>query len=184
MKKKILFTKKEVKNAILKIKFSIEDNIYKKDPFGCNPLFCIILKGGYKVGSLILRQLSENFRKFDITFIICKSYGNDINPQQTPELIFSDPIEIFKDRDVILVDDILDTGKTLNSISTAITDIVKSLKIVVLVNKTARREIDIKEEIMYGFEVKEDLFLLGYGMGHGELYRNENFISYYDLMSK
>jgi len=182
MKRKILFSSVQISQRIVRILMRIENEIYKNPD--SNPLFCIVLKGGYRFGFEILRHLSNRGYNYDITFVTCKSYGENTVSGGQASLTFTDPIDIFKGRDVVILDDVLDTGLTIDEISKQIKPFSQSLKVAVLVNKTAKREVEIKDELIFGFRVDYDYFLLGYGMGHGELYRNESFISYYTTIRR
>lgn len=172
-----LFTASKVFEAVCAISTELQKTVLDKQED--RPLFCIILKGGFKFGSELLRTLSIVNIDPEITFINCKSYYSNHYPGDLEELTFADPINVFKDRNVILIDDILDTGQTMNTVISHIENLAKSINVVVLINKTASRKENINHPVIRGFDVQEDLFLLGYGMGDGELYRNENYISYY-----
>lgn len=75
-----------------------------------------------------------------------------------------------RDLDIILVEDIVDTGKTLKTVKeTLLHRGAKSVKICTLLNKTARRTVDIQADYI-GFEVP-DKFVVGYGMDFDQKYR-------------
>ncbi|GAB6078820.1 hypoxanthine phosphoribosyltransferase [Hydrogenobaculum acidophilum] len=85
-----------------------------------------------------------------------------------------------KDKDVILIDDILDTGKTLSKVREIIlSKNPKSLKLCTLLDKPSRREVDIKADYV-GFEI-EDKFVIGYGLDYNGFGRNLNFIAEIEL---
>ncbi|OGV49537.1 MAG: hypoxanthine phosphoribosyltransferase [Lentisphaerae bacterium GWF2_52_8] len=78
-------------------------------------------------------------------------------------------------QDVLLVDEILDSGRTLSAVSAAILKKnPASLKICVLLDKPSRRVMPVHADYV-GFEI-EDLFVVGFGLDHKELYRNLPFI--------
>ena len=82
-------------------------------------------------------------------------------------------------RTVVIVEDIIDTGRTLN-------DVVKllkargplSLRVITLLDKPSRRIVDFNPDMAL-FEI-EDRFVIGYGLDCGEMYRNLPYIAEYD----
>jgi hypoxanthine phosphoribosyltransferase len=78
-------------------------------------------------------------------------------------------------RNVLIVEDIIDTGCTLKYIvNNLLTRRPASIKICTLLNKPARRELDIPLDYV-GFEIP-DRFVIGYGLDYGEIYRNLPFV--------
>ena len=79
--------------------------------------------------------------------------------------------------DILLVDDILDTGRTMSRLIEFITaKAPASLKTCVLLDKPSRRIVDITADYV-GFEI-QDLFVVGYGLDYNEYYRNLQYIGY------
>ena len=101
------------------------------------------------------------------------SYGDDTAPG---ELVFTKELCLeARDRDVLLVDDILDTGQTLHAVLDKLTDLQpRSLKTCVLLEKTSRRRESVTADYV-GFEVPDE-FVVGYGLDYAERYRNLPFI--------
>lgn len=84
-----------------------------------------------------------------------------------------------KGKDVIIVEDIIDSGITLNYLHDyLIAKKPNSLKICVLLDKKERRKKDIKVDYI-GFEIK-DKFVIGYGLDYKEKYRNLPYVGYMD----
>ena len=80
-----------------------------------------------------------------------------------------------RDRDVLLVDDILDTGKTLTTVIAKLQKLhPRQIKTCVLLNKPARRVANVQADYA-GFEIP-DLFVVGYGLDYAERYRNLPFV--------
>lgn len=91
------------------------------------------------------------------------------------ELVFTKELRLdVRDRDVLLVDDILDTGKTLTVISKLQKLRPRQIKTCVLLNKPARRVENVQADYA-GFEIP-DLFVVGYGLDYAERYRNLPFV--------
>ena len=98
------------------------------------------------------------------------SYRNETRAIGKPEIVHSMTIDI-ANRHVLLIDDILDTGKTLS----VVVDLIKklnpaSVKTCVLLDKKGRREVDFDADFV-GFPIA-DQFVVGYGLDFAERYRN------------
>ena len=91
-------------------------------------------------------------------------------------LVFTKELRLrVRGRDVLLVDDILDTGKTLHRVLAKLRALKpRRIKICVLLNKAARRVEKVKADYV-GFEIP-DLFVVGYGLDFAERYRNLPFV--------
>ena len=108
-----------------------------------------------------------------LDFMGVSSYGNNTAPG---ELVFTKELRLeAQNRDVLLVDDILDTGKTLHAVIDKLNALEpRSLKTCVLLEKKSRRAEKITTDYV-GFEVP-DAFVVGYGLDYAERYRNLPFI--------
>ncbi|MFT4900979.1 MAG: hypoxanthine phosphoribosyltransferase [Lentimonas sp.] len=97
------------------------------------------------------------------------SYRDDTAPIQAPEII--DRIRlVLNGVDVLLIDDILDTGNTLSRVSAIIKQMgPKSLKTCVLLDKHERRSVDFEADFV-GFKIPDE-FVVGYGLDFAERYR-------------
>jgi hypoxanthine phosphoribosyltransferase len=138
-----------------------------RDYQGKAPLLVAILKGASIFHSDLVRSIDLQV-SFD--FMAVGSYGS--STQSSGEVRFlKDLDESVKGRDVILVEDILDTGLTLNYLLRNIRSRgPKSLKIAVLLNKPSRRIVDVKADYV-GFDIPDD-FVIGYGLDFNQYYRN------------
>ncbi len=118
----------------------------------------------------LMRQLSLPLR---LDFIGVSSYGEGTKPG---ELIFTKALRLdVRGRDVLLVDDILDTGRTLTKVVAQLRALKpRRIKICVLLDKTARRREAIEADYV-GFKIP-DSFVVGYGMDFAEKYRNLPFL--------
>ncbi len=98
------------------------------------------------------------------------SYRNDDKPVTDPQVLDNLRLDL-TGRHVLLIDDILDTGKTLRTIQTALKAMKPaSLKTCVLLNKEGRRQVNVKAHYV-GFDIP-DKFVVGYGLDFAERYRN------------
>jgi len=118
----------------------------------------------------LIRNLSLPLR---LDFIGISSYGNGT---QSRELVVTKELRLdVEGRDVLLVDDILDTGKTLVRVQKMLTALnPRRIKICVLLKKEARR-IELVEADYVGFEIP-DVFVVGYGLDFAERFRNLPFL--------
>jgi hypoxanthine phosphoribosyltransferase len=118
----------------------------------------------------LIRNLSLPLR---LDFIGVSSYGAGT---ESGELVFTKELRLdVCGRDVLLVDDILDTGKTLYRVLAKLNALKpRRIKTCVLLNKAARR-IEKVEADYVGFEIP-DFFVVGYGLDFAERYRNLPFV--------
>ena len=118
----------------------------------------------------LIRHLSLPLR---LDFIGVSSYGTGTKSGQ---LVFTKELRLdVRGRDVLLVDDILDTGKTMVRVLEKLRRLEpKRIKTCVLLNKAARR-IEKVEADYVGFEIP-DFFVIGYGLDYAESYRNLPFV--------
>jgi hypoxanthine phosphoribosyltransferase len=118
----------------------------------------------------LIRHLELPLR---LDFIGVSSYGNKTTPG---ELVFTKELRLdVNGRDVLVVDDILDTGRTLNKVLSKLQKLSpRSLSVCVLLEKKARRRLDVHADYV-GFEI-EDLFVVGYGLDFAERFRNLPFV--------
>lgn len=140
-------------------------------------IFVGVLKGAAIFLSDLARQVHLD-ATFD--FIGVSSYGNRPSPAQelhggwdsTGEVrVTKDVDQSMRDRNVILVEDILDTGLTLTYLSKLlIAHQPRSLKIAALLDKPSRRKLPIHVDYI-GFAIPDE-FIVGYGLDYAERYRN------------
>jgi hypoxanthine phosphoribosyltransferase len=92
------------------------------------------------------------------------------------ELVFTKELRLdVKGRDVLIIDDILDTGRTLDAVIKRLKKLKPaSIRICVLLDKRARRKVKVRADYV-GFEIP-DLFVVGYGLDFAERYRNLPFV--------
>jgi hypoxanthine phosphoribosyltransferase len=134
--------------------------------------FVCVLRGGFIFMADLVRAMGP---RATMDFIAVSSYGNE--KRSTGEVrLLKDLDTGIEGRDVIIVEDIVDTGLTL----TYLQDILRargprSLRTVCLLSKPSRRQVDVKVDYI-GFEI-EDHFVVGYGLDYAERYRNLPYIA-------
>ena len=142
-----------------------------KDYDGKNLYILSLLRGSFIFTADLVRKITVPTK---IGFMTTSSYGSDEESSGTVNIIndIPDNIEGF---DVLIVDDIVDTGITMNSIMTRVNALgAASVKSCVLLDKHERRKIDIIPDYCC-FEIP-DLFVVGYGLNYGDYYRNVPYV--------
>ncbi len=126
-----------------------------------------LINGAVMFTSDLMREIDNPVR---LDCIRVSSYGTKTKSIGTPQIIHSLTLDI-KKRHVLLIDDILDTGKTLKLVGELVRKLKPaSLRTCVLLDKKARREVDLEADFV-GFEIP-DKFVVGYGLDFAERYRN------------
>jgi hypoxanthine phosphoribosyltransferase len=158
----ILFTREQIAGRVAELGAEIARD------FAGQP---IVLLGVLKGASVFLGDLARTI-PLDATFdfLGVSSYGDGASPGGEVRLI-KDVDQSMAGRNVILVEDILDTGLTLDYLKRIIsTHQPRALRTAALLDKPARRRITISADYV-GFVIP-DHFVVGYGMDHAERYRN------------
>jgi hypoxanthine phosphoribosyltransferase len=126
-----------------------------------------VLKGAFVFLTDLIRHLSISVK---IDFIRVSSYGPDTSSSGHINLMKGIEVEV-KNRHVLVIEDIVDTGLTLIYIIDYIKSLnPKTVKVCTLLDKYERREADIK--IDYACHVVDEGFLVGYGLDYDEDYRD------------
>jgi hypoxanthine phosphoribosyltransferase len=148
-----------------------------RDYAGKIPHLICILRGGVMFLSDLTRQLTI---PNSIDFMAISSYGRGARQTTGQVRITLDLQEDIHDRDVLLVEDIVDSGYTIATVLEFLgTRRPRSLKVCTLLDKAERREVNVP--IHYcGFQIP-DKFVFGYGLDLDELYRNLPFIGAVNL---
>lgn len=137
-------------------------------------LVCV-LKGGFVFMSDLIRAMSP---RVTVDFIAVSSYAKSTKSSGEVRLL-KDLDSGLEGRNVVIVEDIVDTGLTL----TYLQDILrarspKTLRTACLLSKPSRRLVDVTVEYI-GFTI-EDRFVVGYGLDYAEKYRNLSYIAVLD----
>jgi hypoxanthine phosphoribosyltransferase len=163
---------------IKKILFSQEDIVTKtkelgqqltKDYAGKNPLLVCVLKGAVPFMAELAKHLKSDV-KFD--FMSVSSYSG---VESKTLVVRQDIKEDIRGKNVLIVEDILDTGKTLYNVKEMLEKRhAKSVKIVTLLDKEEGRVFDMKADYS-GFKIP-NAFVVGYGLDFNERYRQLPYI--------
>lgn len=163
---KILITEQQIIDAAERIARQID-----ADYEGEEVLFVGLLKGSLPFMAEILKH-SQSRCKID--FMCVSSYGNATVSSGRVNIIkdLSQPID---NMNVIIVEDIIDSGNTLSFITKYFAaKNAKSVRICTLLNKPSRREVEIPVDYI-GYEVPDE-FVVGFGLDYQEYYRNLPYI--------
>ncbi len=143
-----------------------------EDYRGRNLTLVSVLKGSLPFMADLMRAIDVPVR---IDLMEVSSYGGTTTESSGLVRILKDLSASIADEDVLLVEDIIDTGLTLNYLIRYLRGKnPASLRICTLLDKPARRLVDIPVDYT-GFTI-EDRFVVGYGLDYGELYRNLRFV--------
>ena len=135
------------------------------------PIVVSVLKGSVIFVADLIRAMDTNLQ---IDFMVVSSYGSGTTTSGIVK-IMKDMDNNVDGRDVLIVEDILDSGVTLSYIKSLMQGRnVKSVRIATLLDKPARRKADIAADYV-GFEVPDE-FVVGYGLDFDEKYRNLPYI--------
>ena len=163
---KVLLSEEEIKTRVAKLGEEIYDAFRDK-----NPMFVGVLNGCFIFMADLVRAAQL---KSELEFIGVSSYNNGTKSSGVVQ-ITRDLQRDISGRDIIIVEDILDSGNTLAFLKNYLmTKGAKSISIVTLLDKPARREKAVEADLA-GFVVPDE-FVVGYGLDYAQLYRNLPYI--------
>ena len=162
----IIKTEKEIKKSIEKISKDLNERFKNKEEI----IIIIVLKGGLYFALDLTKKLTTNL---SIDFISSNSYY--LNSKINEPVISYSPTICIKDKDVLVIDDFIDSGETINKI-TNVLEVYKprSISIAAVIGKPTRKKTKFAE--YFCWEEEPEGFLLGYGLDYDEKFRNIPFI--------
>ncbi|MCQ2399382.1 MAG: hypoxanthine phosphoribosyltransferase [Clostridia bacterium] len=138
-----------------------------KDYAGKIPLMICVLKGSVLFYSDLVRSMKNNV---EFTFLTLSSYGDGFSSTGQVRML-KDIFTPVEGRDVIVVEDIVDSGNTMKYLLDELySKNPASVKVVTLLNKASRRQVEVPIDYV-GFEIP-DKFIVGYGLDFKNVYRN------------
>lgn len=163
---KVLLSEQEVDDRIQAIGEQIS-----KDYAGKQVHLVCVLKGG----SFFMCELAKRITvPVSLDFMSVSSYGSSTKSSGVVKIV-KDLDEPLKDKDVIVVEDIVDSGRTLSYLMEMLNDRgPKSLRLCTLLDKPDRRVTDVKADYT-GFTIPDE-FVVGYGLDYDQRYRNLPYI--------
>ncbi|MGM0381767.1 MAG: hypoxanthine phosphoribosyltransferase [bacterium] len=166
IKDKRIFSKKTIEDRVKKLGEKIS-----KDYRGKNLLIIGILRGAFIFMADLIRQIEI---PIEVDFMLVSSYGDRKDTSGVVRIV-KDTKKNIQGRDVLIIEDIVDTGLTYYNLKeTLLTREPESLKICALLNKLTDRQKDVEVDY-YGFETNEE-FLVGYGLDYQERFRECPYI--------
>jgi len=163
--KTLLIGEWQIAHRVQELAHQIEEDFRDKDL-----IVVSLLNGTIIFLADLIRQIGMPMH---LDFIGVSSYGNST---ESRELVYTKDLRLdVKGRDVLLVDDILDTGRTLKDVTLKLEKLQpRTIRSCVLLDKPDRRSEEVRADYV-GFEVP-DFFVVGYGLDYAERYRNLPFI--------
>ena len=163
---RVLFTEAQLKNRVAEIAAQID-----ADYAGKEPMLISVLRGSFIFMADLVRSISLPCK---LDFMAVSSYGAGTSSSGQVR-ITKDLSESIEGRDVIVVEDILDSGNTLSYLLKLLqARHPASIRLCTLLDKPSRRTKPVEADYV-GFPV-EDLFVVGYGLDFAEKYRNLPYI--------
>lgn len=169
-KERVLISREELRERIEDLGRQITRDYQGKD------LVCIgLLRGGFIFLADLIREISL---EMDVDFMRTASYGHGEESSGIVEILDRHKVDI-RGKEVLLVDDIIDSGRTISTV----VDLLKkeepaSIKTCLMLDKPSRREVDFTPDYV-AFEIP-DVFIVGCGLNYGDYCRNIPYIYTYD----
>ena len=158
----VLFTEEQIKKRVGELGQELRKT-YGEGEF----TIVSIINGAVMFTADLMREIENPVR---LDCIRISSYADRTKSVGTPQIVHSLTIDVAK-RHVLLIDDILDTGKTIALVSGLVQKLnPASLRTCVLLDKQGRREVPFEADFV-GFKIP-DKFVVGYGLDFAERYRN------------
>lgn len=163
---RVLLSEEEVDRRIQEIGDQIS-----KDYAGKQIHLVCVLKGG----SFFMCELAKRITvPVSLDFMSVSSYGSDTKSSGVVKIV-KDLDESLKDKNVLVVEDIVDSGRTLSYLLEMLRDRdPASLRLCTLLDKPDRRVIDVNVDYT-GFQIPDE-FVVGYGLDYDQMYRNLPYI--------
>lgn len=166
---KELFTPEEIQSRVKAIAREIE-----QDMAGETPILMGVMKGALIFLTDVLREIQAV--DVEVDYVRLKSYGNNEVSSGTVEMVHA-PSSVLAGRDVVIVEDIIDSGQTMNFLRPKILEAgAKSVRVATLLYKSEVARLNTPAEYI-GFSIPNN-FVIGYGLDYRQLKRNLRSIYY------
>lgn len=161
-----LFSREEINDRVKELGKEISD-AYKDGEL----VVISLLRGSFIFAADLVREVSI---PVEVDFLTTASYGHEEISSGNVEIVHDLRSDI-KGKDVLIVDDIIDSGFTLQKVAEYLQSKgPKTVKIAVMLDKPSRRKVDVSPDFV-GFTIP-DVFIVGYGLNYGDYYRNIPYI--------
>lgn len=165
-REKTLFTREEISSRVKELGREVKDFYQGKDL-----VVISLLRGSFIFAADLIREIEM---PLEIDFMTTSSYGFSETTTGVVDIV-NDLRTDIEGKDILIVDDIIDTGYTLLNVIDHIKEKnPKSVKTCVMLDKPSRRKVDLSPDFC-GFSIP-DVFIVGYGLNYGVHYRNIPYI--------
>jgi hypoxanthine phosphoribosyltransferase len=162
----VLYSEEQIQGKIRELGEKLSN-----DYEGKNPLVICVLKGAFIFMADLVKQIRV---PLEIDFMAVSSYGQSTKSSGIVKIIKDLDVPV-EGRHILIVEDIIDSGLTLSYLIDVLERRnAKTISVVALFNKPARRTVELEPE--YAGYVLPDEFVVGYGLDYAEKYRNLPFI--------
>lgn len=165
-KEKILYSREEIDIRVREMGKELSQQYKDRDL-----VIVSLLRGSFIFTADLARELSI---PVEIEFMTTASYGNEEVSSGVVKIL-QDVRGSLKGKDVLIVDDIIDTGHTLKKVIEHLEEKEPdSIRVCVMLDKPSRRQVELEPDYV-GYEIP-DVFIVGYGLNYGDYYRNIPYI--------
>ncbi len=161
--KEVLVSKEEIQELCIKLAKEIEEDYKDKEP----AIFLGLLKGCHPFMTDLIRHINL---KLEVDYMDVSSFFGGTKAREEVQII-KDMTASVKGRDIVIVEDIVDSGRTIKKVKELLEFRgAKSVEVVTIIDKPSGRTVDLFAKYV-GTEVP-DAFIVGYGLDYNEYYRN------------
>lgn len=165
-RQKTLFSREEIAERVKGLGIEISKDYENKDL-----VVVSLLRGSFIFTSDLVRELSI---PVEVDFMTTSSYGHSEETSGIVDIVHDIRTKI-KGKDVLIVDDIMDSGFTLEKVVKHLESKgPNSIEVCVMLDKPERRKVELSPSYV-GFTIP-DVFIVGYGLNYGDFYRNIPYI--------
>lgn len=165
-REKTLFSREDIQTRVQELGKEITE-IYNDKEL----VVISLLRGSFIFAADLVREISL---PVEVDFMTTSSYGNDEISSGIVNIVHDIRADV-KGKDVLIVDDIMDSGHTLKRVIEHIKlKDPNSVKVCVMLDKPSRRQVELSPDFT-GFSIP-DVFIVGYGLNYGDYYRNIPYI--------
>lgn len=163
-----LYTAEQIGARVAELARSLD----RRFPPDATPHFIAVLNGSFMFLADLVRAMP---RPVTVDFVRMRSYGAETTTSGTPQLLHG-PGSALRGRHIAIVEDIVDTGLTLQTLRAKLAaEHPRSLHTVALLDKPARRRAEVPVDLV-GFRIP-DRFVVGYGLDHNEKHRHLPYLA-------
>lgn len=169
-RQKTLFSRDEISERVQELGIELASDYKSKEL-----VVISLLRGSFIFTADLVRELDL---PVEVDFMTTSSYEHSESSSGNVEIVHDIRTSI-EGKDVLIVDDIIDTGFTIEKVLNHLkAKSPNSIKMCVMLDKPSRRKVDLSPDYV-GFTIP-DVFIVGYGLNYGDLYRNVPYIFTFD----